>query len=312
MKNSLIKLTLSLSLIVSFIATTEAEAGHLRVNEGKAMTFSNVTFADPEVKVKVEKVSEFEGYEGKKLNTYLIGDYIDAKTAQSQLVAAGFEIVATYQSVKKGTTIVYTDDALKAEAAKPGRSNIAVMRLFVDAKEKKISFTNPVYFGKAFMQKDYVHSVFTAELDKINNAFPGLKPSADEWEFDGLDSYHFMISMPYYEDANTVGEGTNAELLAKAKSHKKGKGLIFEMKLSDNSTLLGYALGKRTSKFVKKIGRANAAILPWCVTIENNKATALGAEYYIAISYPLLDMGGFMGIMTVPGAVVKDLQKVFK
>ena len=308
MKNLLIKLTLSLSLMVPFMAGTKAEAGHLTVNEGKPMTFSNVTFG----KSAPKAVSEFEGYEGKDLNTYLIGEYIDAKTAQSRLEAAGFEIVATYKPVKKGTTIVYTDAALKAEAAKPGRSNIAVMRLFIDDQEKMISFTNPVYFGKAFMQKDYVHSVFTGELDKINKAFPGLKASADVWEFDGLDSYHFMISMPYYEDANTVGEGSNADLLAKAKSYKKGKGLIFEMKLSDNSTLLGYALGKRTSKFVKKIGRANAAILPWCVTIEDNKATALGAEYYIAISYPLLDMGGFMGIMTIPGAVIKDFQKVFK
>ena len=103
MKKLLIKLTLSLSLIVPFIAGTEAQAGYAkRVNEGKAMTFSNVTFAAPEAKAK----SEFEGYEGEKLNTYLIGEYIDAKTAQAKLKAAGFEIVASYPSVKKGTTIV--------------------------------------------------------------------------------------------------------------------------------------------------------------------------------------------------------------
>jgi len=71
-------------------------------------------------------------------------------------------------------------------------------------------------------------------------------------------------------------------------------------------------LATRTSKFVKKIGRANAAILPWCIAVEDSKATALSAKYYIAMSYPLLDMGGFMGIMTVPGAVIADLEKVFK
>jgi hypothetical protein len=48
------------------------------------------------------------------------------------------------------------------------------------------------------------------------------------------------------------------------------------------------------------------------VLVENGKATAMRADYYIAISYPLLDMGGFMGIMTVPGAVEKDLTKYFK
>lgn len=250
------------------------------------------------------------GLEGTKVNTYYVGEYIDKKSAEQKLKDAGFEIVANYASVKKGTTIVYTDASLKAEGAKPGRSNAAVMRLFVDDQEKMISFTNPVYFGKAFMQDEYNHAVFNGVLEKINAAFPGLKPSADVWDFDGLADYHFMISMPYYKDVDVVGEGTNEELLAKARAKKKD--LIFELKLSDNTTLLGYALGSRTSKFVKKIGRANAAILPWCVTIENSKATALSAKYYIAISYPLLDMNGFMGIMTVPGAVVKDLEKVFK
>ena len=252
------------------------------------------------------------GLEGKKVNTYLIGAYMPVDAAKSKLEAAGFEIVTTYNSVKKGTTIVFTDAALKAEAAKPMRSNIAVLRLFVDDKEKMISITNPVYFGKAFMQEEYKHSIFNGELQKINKAFPGLKASPDVWDFDGLADYHFMISMPYYKEVDVVGKGTNAELLAKAKKYKKGKNLIFEMKLSDNTTLLGYALSKRTSKFVKKIGRQNAAILPYCVTISDGKATALSAKYYIAISYPLLDMNGFMGIMTIPGAVIKEYEKVFK
>ena len=252
------------------------------------------------------------GLEGLKVNTYLQGAHISVSDAESKLKAAGFEIVANYKSVKKGTTIVFTNEALKAEAAKPMRANAAVLRLFVDDKEKMISFTNPVYFGKAFMQEEYDHSVFNAALTSITTAFPGLTPSKDVWDFDGLAGYHFMISMPYYKDVDTLDQGPNAELLEKARNHKKGKGLVFELKLSENSTLLGYALGKRTSKFVKKVGRANAAILPWCVTVEDNKATALSAKYYIAISYPLLDMNGFMGIMTVPGAVVKDLEKVFK
>ena len=254
------------------------------------------------------------GLEGTKVNTYLMGEYMDAATAKSKLEAAGFEIVADYASVKKGTTIVYTNAELKAEAAKPGRSFAAVLRLFVDDKEKMISFTNPVYFGKAFMQDEYNHAVFNGALEKINAAFPGLKASPDELEFDALSDYHFMVGMPYYSEPDELGKvGANtAELVEKAKSFKKGKAVIFEIKLSETSTLLGYDLGKRTKKFVKKIGRQNAAILPWVISIENGKATALNAKYYIAISYPLLDMGGFMGIATVPGAITKDLEKAFK
>ena len=254
------------------------------------------------------------GLEGTKVKSYLVGEYMDVATAKSKLEAAGFEIVADYASVKKGTTIVYTNAELKAEAAKPGRAFAAVLRLFVDEKEKMISFTNPVYFGKAFMQDEYNHAVFNGALEKINVAFPSLKASSDELEFDALADYHFMVGMPYYADLDTLGKpGANtAELVQKAKNYKKGKGVVFELKLSETSTILGYDLGRRTKKFVKKIGRANAAILPWIVSIENGKATALNAKYYIALSYPLLDMGGFMGIATVPGAITKDLEKPFK
>jgi len=252
------------------------------------------------------------GYEGKEISAYLQGTHIDVDSAKSKLEAAGYEVVATYKPVKKGHTIIFTNAALKAEGAKPNRGHAAVLRLFIDDKEKTISFNNPVYFGKAYMQDDYNHEVFNAQLENINKAFPGLKNSVDKWEFDDLAGYHFMVSMPYYEDQDIVGEGTNADLLAKANKYKKGKMKIFEIKLSQNSTLLGYGLSKRTSKFVKKIGRANAGLLPWTVAIEDGKARAMSAKYYIALSYPLLDMSGFMKIMTVPGAVVKDLEKVFK
>ena len=264
--------------------------------------------------VTTDEASQESGLEGKMVNTYYTGSYVSVDDATAKLTEAGFEVIASYKPVKKGTTLVFTSEALKTEAAKPGHSHAAVLRLFIDDKNKMISFTNPVYFGKAFMQDDYKHTVFNSALESINTAFPELKASVDQLKFDDLAGYHFMMGMPYYADADTLGSknATTADAIAKAKAYKKGKAIIFELKLSETSTLLGYDLGKRTKKFVKKIGRANAAILPYCVAIEDGQASALNAKYYIALSYPLLDMGGFMGIATVPGAITKDLEKAFK
>jgi len=255
------------------------------------------------------------GLEGTKVNTYLVGEYQDKASVRAKLESAGFIVLAEYPSVKKGATLVFTNDAMKAEAAKPGRAYAAtVCRVFIDDKEKMISFTNPVYFGKAFMQDEYNHAVFSAVLKKINATFPGLKASPDELDFDVLAGYHFMMGMPYYQDQDTLGKPnpTTGDSVAKAMKYKKGKAVIFELKLSDTTTLLGYDLSKRTKKFVKKIGRQNAALLPWTVAIDNGQAKALNAKYYIAICYPLLDMSGFMGIASVPGAITKDLGKAFK
>lgn len=246
------------------------------------------------------------------ISAYSVGAYINVNDAKTKLTEAGFEIIASYESVKKGTTIVFTNNDLKTEGAKPGRAHAAVLRMFVDDKEKMISIINPVYFGTAFMQDDYKAEVFEKQLKTLNTTFPGLKGSVDKLDSDDIAGYHFMMGMPYYEDSDELAEGSNAELIAKAKAYKKGKLLIFELKLSETSTLLGYDLGKRTKKFVKKIGRANAAVLPYCISIENGKATSLEAKYYLALSYPLLTMTKFTTIATVPGAIKKDLAKAFK
>lgn len=258
--------------------------------------------------------SDFSTLEGTNVPAYLIGEYVDVATAKEKLKNAGFEVLATYKPVRNGRTIVFTNEALKKEAAKPGHAYAAVVRLFIDAQEKKISFTNPIYFGKAFMQEKYNHEVFSGVVEAITKAFDGLKPSKDALAFDKLAKYQFMIGLPDYEDVILLGSknATTADAIAKAKRYKHGKAILFELRLSQKSTLLGYDLGRRTKRFVKKIGRANAAILPYTVAIENGQAAALNPKYYIALSYPLLDMAGFMGIATVPGAIKKDLAKAFK
>jgi hypothetical protein len=246
------------------------------------------------------------------VSTYLVGEYVDAVTAKSKLSEAGFEVLAEYESVKSGETIVFTNKALKAEGAKPKRAHAAILRLFIDEQEKKISFTNPIYFGKAFMQEEYDAAVFNAQSEAIKAAFPGLQGSVDKLDSEALSGYHFMMSMPYYADVDELGKGQTIELLEKAKSYKNGKNILFTLKLSENSYLLGYDLDKRTKKFVEKIGRANAAVLPYCISIENGLASSMEAKYYLAVSYPLLTMTEFTTIATVPGAIAKQLEKPFK
>ena len=243
------------------------------------------------------------------VSAYLTGEHMDAKSARQKLKSVGYEILTTYDSVKDGKTIVFTNETLKAEGSKPKRAHAAVLRLFVDNQEQMISITNPVYFGRAFMQDDYTENVFNAELEKLSGAFAGLTGSTDTLDADDISGFHFMMGMPYYEDEDELSEGSNSELLTKLKSDKN---VLFELALSDKSTLIGYALGDETSTFVSKIGRANAAVLPYCISVEDGKATALAAKYYLAISYPKLSMGEFMTISDVPGAILSDLEKSVK
>lgn len=244
----------------------------------------------------------------KEVATYKIASYVDVESAKAKLASAGFEVVGTYKS-DAGTTVLFTNAQMKAMANKPSRGFAAVGRILVDDENKQISIANPVYFGKAFMQKEYTHPTAAGELASLEKAFGPLKDSADKWEFAGLADYHFMMSMPYYADMDTVGTGTTADLVAKAKA---AKGTTAVVQVGPDRYVAFVELDKRTSGFVKKIGAQNGEILPYAVLIEEGQAKALNAKYFIAISYPLLTMTEFMGIATVPDAITKGLQKIFK
>ena len=254
------------------------------------------------------------GYKGpKEVSTYFNAPFMSTDAVQETLKANGFEILSVSKVTKaKMDVVVFTNDHLKALANKPGRGFVAgAMRVLVNTKDNNLRITNPRYFIRAFLQQDYKLDDEAPVLAAINTAFTGLTPSADKWEFDGLSNYQFMVSRPYYQDTIVAGEGENAALKAKLEKKTK-KNLIFKLELAEGRTLYGVNLSKRTMKFADKIGTSNAGLLPWMVLVEDGKATAMKADYYIALSYPLLDLMGFATIMTVPGSVIKDLEKYLK
>jgi len=192
-------------------------------------------------------------------------------------------------------------------ASKENRGFMASLRVLVDTKEKTISITNPIYMAKGFLQKDYDGKSAKKILDKLITQFPNMSNSEDLLKFQLLAKYQFMNGMPYYQNMIEVASGD--DLLERIKDNKK---VVFTQTLENGSTLIGIKLGKRTRKFPKKIGRNNAAMLPYPVLIENGKAKILDPKYYISYMYPLLKMSEFMTIATVPDAMVKDCKRVFK
>lgn len=265
-----------------------------------AIAFSGCSTSSPTISggVAVEK----------EVSAYKYAPYATVDETKSKLSSAGFEVVGTYKT-DAGTSVLFTNTQMKADANKVNRGLAAVGRLLVDDERKQISIANPIYFNAAFLQKEYNHASSSAEYKALEKAFGPLKDSADKWEFSGLAGYRFMIGMPYYEDMSIVGEGTTADLVAKA---QKAKGTTAVVKLGDDRYVAFVDLDRRTNGFVKKIGTQNGQLLPWAVLIEEGKAKALSAKYYIAISYPLLTMTEFMTIATVPGAIENDLKKIFK
>lgn len=265
---------------------------------------------------KKEEVSSSEIVEvgevkNARVAAYLQAPLITKDEAKSKLEAAGFTLLATYKIDKKGTvtSMVFTDQNISAAAAKENRGFAGSLRMLVDEKNKQISITNPVFIMKAFMQDEYDNALALATLKRLRDNFDGLQNSKDVVKYIRLPRYKFMNSMPVYEDMEEVASGKNEALVAKARASNK---VVYEQKLSNGSTVIGVQLSKRTSKFVKKTGYQNSELLPYPVLIENGKAKILAPKYYIAVMYPLLSMSEFMTIATIPGAISKDCDKIFR
>jgi len=244
-----------------------------------------------------------------RIAAHLRGKFMDVKTVEEKLKAAGFEVLTSVPVDKKGTliSVVFTDKSLVSMASKVNRGFIASLRVLVDTKKKTISITNPLYMAKGFLQSDFDEKSAKKILVKLIEHFPSLKNSKDVLKFQLLPKYQFMNGMPHYEDMIEVASGN--DLLEKIKDNKK---VLFTQTLENGSTLIGIQLSRRTGGFTRRIGRKNAAMLPYPILIENGKAKILDPKYYIAYMYPMLKMTEFMTIASIPDAMIKDCEKVFK
>jgi len=244
-----------------------------------------------------------------KISAYLRGKSMSVDVVKEKLSAAGFKVLTEAPANKQGDliSIVFTDKALVGMASKENRGFIASLRALVDTKEKTISITNPLYMAKGFLQDDFDEKNANKILVRLLTHFTDLSNSKDTLKYQLLPKYQFMNGMPHYQDMVEIASGSN--LLEKIKNNDK---VVFTQTLDNGATLIGIRLSKRTRKFTKRIGRNNAAMLPYPILIENGKAKILDPKFYISYMYPLLTMSEFMTIATVPDAMVKDCEKVFK
>jgi len=246
-----------------------------------------------------------------KVAAYLQAQLTSENDVISKLKHAGFEILAKYplDKKKKYVSIVFTNKEMIQASSKDGRGFAATLRLLINNKNNTVNINNPLYVMKAFMQEDYDEKLAKATLSSIRDSFSDIKESKELIKFTFLEKYQFMVGMPYYQDMIELATNSNESLLSNARKSDK---IIYEQKLDNGSTTIGVKLSRRTNKFVKKIGFDNGELLPYPVLIENNKAMILAPKYYIALMYPTLSMSEFMGIATVPGAIERDCDKVFR
>lgn len=247
-----------------------------------------------------------------KVSAYLTTNFLPKTEVSKKLAQAGFQILGEHSVNGNAnlSVLLFTDVSLKDKATQPNRGFSAILRVLVNSEKKEIRFSNPNYFLRAFLQKDFDPEIAKSLFQKIEKDFGPLSETQDQLKESKLSGYHFMMGMPYYEDMLEVGKGTSVEISEKIKSKNK---LIFELDLGPNSKVIAIALSAQIEGFVDKLKVSeNAGLLPYLLLVEDGKAKILHAKYYLAVSLPLLGMGQFMTISDIPGKIEDEVEDLLK
>lgn len=244
---------------------------------------------------------------------------------EKKLDAEGFKVIGRHapKGLAGRATLVVTDRAMLETIRAIGGSAVIASGIRVAVQtDGTVSYMNPDYWYRAYLRGQFktarpaVRSV-QARLEKAlgeGRPFGGDVPEGD------LANYRYLIGMERFDAPNSeLSSHASFEDALKAVQDGLSKGTgntsrVYELVMPEQKiAVFGVAMndpGDGEGWWVNKIGADHMAGLPYEVFIVGNKVYALYGRYRIALAWPALGMGQFMGIMNAPEAIRTTLTRV--
>lgn len=244
---------------------------------------------------------------------------------EKKLTAEGFTVAGRHApaGLPGRATLVVTDPGMLDAVHSIGGAAIVAAGIRVAVQtDGAVSYINPDYWYRAYLRGQFkaaqtaVGSV-KLRLGKalgVGGDFGGDVPEAD------LPNYRYMLGMERFDSIKSeLKNYSNFEDALKAVQENLNKGVgatsrVYEVVLPDSKqAVFGVAMNNTSDGegwWVNKIGAEHMAGLPYELFIVDNKVYALYARYRIALAWPALGMGQFMGIINAPDAIRKTLAHV--
>lgn len=260
--------------------------------------------------------------------------------AEQALEEAGFEVLGRYHPLEKseyGVMVVTHSAILEAihevpETSEGGQTIVGAglrvgFRADSEADAVEVSYTNPEYWYRAYFQDAYDAAgqpAVDAVGAPLGEALAGLGEASDE-TFGGdvspgdLEYYHYMMGMPYMYDAPRVGSGDSFSALVETiRSNLKegvgGTARVYEMVMPEEEVaVFGVAMNdpeNGTPSWFPSLVQRHVAGLPYEIYVDGDVAHTLHGRFRIALAWPELGMGTFMGIASAPGKVEDTMRRV--
>ena len=242
------------------------------------------------------------------------------------LEGEGFVVLGSYEPAEdpRRKVLTFTHpkllEVLSGLRETAGYFSVWRMALTVSETGTEISLQNPEYWGNAYLQDEYpiAESTFKELLSRLLDAFSSGSSniafgSSQEFSAEDLREYHYMFSMPYFEDQVELGEFEShdqaLETIEKNLRNSDNCIKVFRQTIGNRETVL-YGIGLKgdtgEGHFLPIIDIAehkHTAFLPYELLVKGNKVYMLHGRFRIAVSFPDLTMMTFGKIMSTPGDI---------
>ncbi len=241
-----------------------------------------------------------------------------ADEVRGKLEAAGFEVAGRYAPYDGAVVLAVTSAELKAAAATQRFGGYAAAQRVSVTKvgeEVQVAFTNPVYMAAGYRLPADLAPV-GARLAKALGSVEEYGPKDGKTAKD-LRGYHYMMSMPYFDDPwKLAAYPSHAEAIAAVEAGlAAGKGKtrkVYRIDASPDETVFGVALADGCGADVNVMKEIDfkplrsTGHLPYEVLVSKGEVYALHAKFRIALNFTDLSMMGdhsFMKIRCAPDSI---------
>ena len=249
------------------------------------------------------------------------------------LINSGFTVAGQYSPLENTSVIVVTSPELQEIAAKSDKGGYgAGARVSVTEREGKteVAFINPLYIRYAYRLEGDMQGVY----DQLSEALGNVETFGAEKEMTAkkLGKYHYMPTMPYFDDPYKLGSFDSHEAaIAAVESGLAAEGdaltQIYRIDIpGKNQTVFGVGM-KATNDDEDDIdeshqlaivdfeGYSKVAYFPYEILVDGSNVEALHMKFRLAVHYPDLSMmgaHGFMKLKSAPGATKDAFETLVK
>ena len=244
---------------------------------------------------------------------------------EKKLQAEGFTVIGkhTPKGIPGHASLVVTDPAVLEAIRTIGGSAVIASGIRIGVlNDGTVSYMNPDYWYRAYLRGHFktaqvaVKSVQSRLAKALGegNGFGGDIPEAD------LANYRYMFGMERFDSPNSeLSTHASFEEALKAVQANLANSVgatsrVYEVLMPESKlAVFGVAMnnpGDGENWWVNKIGADHIAGMPYELFIVDNKVYATYARYRIALAWPALGMGQFMGIINAPEAIRNTLVRV--